>query len=342
VSRSIFRRTETILAITIVFLCTYISIVNPIFFSIGNLFDLLRSSIVTGIFAMGVLLVIISGGIDVSFTAVAVFAQYATVRLLNAFMPDAPLWIVISLAAVIGLGLGMINAFFISRYRLPTLIVTLATLSMFRGFLLFAIGNKIIREIPPSMTAFARSSLLEVPMAAGVSRLHPAIILTALAALLVWFLLKYTMLGRGIYALGGSREAAERAGFNIPRIQYFIYGTVGFLAGIGGIVYASLNRQANPQELVGSELNVIAAVVLGGASLTGGRGTVIGTLLGVALIVIMNNSLVLIGVPSEWQRVVIGVIILIGTGLPALQAQRSAKRAGGLADVHESIPSEVH
>ena len=239
------------------------------------------------------------------------------------FMPEAPLWIIFLVAGVIGLGLGMINAFFISRFRLPTLIVTLGTLSMFRGFLLFAIGNKIIREIPPSMPAFARTSLFEVEMAAGVSRLHPGVIFTILAALLVWFLLDYTMLGRGIYALGGSREAAERAGFNISQIQYFIYGTVGFLAGLAGIIYASLNRQANPQELVGSELNVIAAVVLGGANLTGGRGTVLGALLGVALVVIMNNSLVLIGVPSEWQRVVIGLIILLGTGIPAIQARKA-------------------
>ena len=117
-------------------------------------------------------------------------------------MPEAPFWLVLSLSAIIGLGLGMINAFFISRFKLPTLIVTLATLSMFRGFLLFAIGNKIIREIPPSMTAFARSSLVEVPMAAGVSRLHPAIILTVLAAVLVWFVLKYTMLGAWYLCVG--------------------------------------------------------------------------------------------------------------------------------------------
>lgn len=330
VSRSLLR-TETILFVTIVVLSIGISIANPVFFSVGNLFDLLRSSIVMGIFAMGVLIVIISGGIDVSFTAIAVFAQYATVRLMTMYLPEAPLWVIFMVAALIGLGLGMINAFFISRFKLPTLIVTLGTLSMFHGFLLFAIGNKIIREIPPSMPEFARTSLLEVEMAVGVSRLHPAVLITVLIAILVWLLLDFTMLGRGIYALGGSREAAERAGFNIPRIQYFIYGTVGLLAGIAGIIYASLNRQANPQELVGSELNVIAAVVLGGASLTGGRGTVIGTLLGVALVVIMNNSLVLVGVPTQWQRVVIGLIILIGTGLPAIQARRSAQRAVGLS-----------
>jgi simple sugar transport system permease protein len=99
------------------------------------------------------------------------------------------------------------------------------------------------------------------------------------------------------------------------------------LAGIAGMIYGSLNRQANPQDLVGSELSVIAAVVLGGAQISGGRGTVIGTLLGVALVIIMNNSLILVGVPSVWQRVVIGAIILVGTGVPALQAQRAARRA---------------
>jgi simple sugar transport system permease protein len=153
-----------------------------------------------------------------------------------------------------------------------------------------------------------------------------------LVVIVVWLLLDYTMLGRGIYALGGAREAAERAGFNVTRIQYFIYATVGLVSGIAGMTFGSLARQANPQDIVGMELNVIAAVVLGGAQLTGGRGTVIGTVLGVILVVIANNSLILIGVPSVWQRVVIGAIILIGTGIPAIQARRAGKRSFGLAE----------
>ena len=324
---SFLRKTESIVAITIILLCIIVGIINPVFFTIANAFDLLRSTIVMGIFAMGVLLVIISGGIDVSFTAVAVFAMYTTTKLLNAYWVEAPIWVAFIMAATIGLMLGFVNAFFISRFKLPTLIVTLGTLSMFHGFVLFAIGNGIIRNLPPSFTAFARSTLIEVPLSnGGVSRLHPAIFLTVAAALLTWLLLDYTMLGRGVYALGGAREAAERAGFNLPRIQYFIYGTVGLLSGIAGITYAALGRQANPQDIVGSELNVIAAVVLGGATLTGGRGTVLGTLLGVALVVIMNNSLILVGIPTTWQRVVLGVIIIIGTGVPALQAQRAQRR----------------
>jgi simple sugar transport system permease protein len=170
-------------------------------------------------------------------------------------------------------------------------------------------------------------------MARGTANLHPAIIITIAAIIITWLLLNYTMLGRGIYALGGSREAAERAGFNVTRIQYFIYGFVGLLSGIAGMTFGSLARQANPQDIVGTELNVIAAVVLGGAQLTGGYGTVLGTVLGVILVVIANSSLILIGVPTVWQRVVIGLIILVGTGIPAIQARRAGKRTVGLADV---------
>jgi simple sugar transport system permease protein len=328
----ILRSNEALVAITILALSLLIGLTNPVFFTVGNLFDLLRSMSVMLIFAMGVLIVIISGGIDVSFTAIAIFALYSTTRLLLAFMPDAPIWIAFLIAGSIGLLLGLINAFFIAQFNLPTLIVTLGTLSMFHGFLLFAIGNNIIRDVPPSMTEFARSSLLTVPQGRGVANLHPAILISLASTIVVWLLLDFTMLGRSVYALGGSREATERAGFNIARTQYFIYGFVGLVSGIAGMTFGSMARQANPQDLVGTELAVIAAVVLGGAQLTGGRGTVIGSVLGVILVVIANNSLILIGVPSVWQRVVIGMIILIGTGLPAIQARRSGKQSFGLAD----------
>jgi simple sugar transport system permease protein len=325
----ILRSNEALVALLIVILSLGIGLINPTFFTVANLFDLLRSIIVTGIFAMGVLIVIVSGGIDLSFTAIAVFALYCTVRLMKAYAPDTPIWAAFVVAAVIGLGLGLINGFFIARFKFPTLIVTLGTLSLFEGFLLFAIGNQIIRDVPPALTGFARSSLVSLPSARGTTVLHPAILITAAVILLVFFLLNYTTLGRGIYALGGAPEAAERAGFNVVRIQYFIYGFVGVLSGIAGMTFGSLARQANPQDIVGTELGVIAAVVLGGAQLTGGRGTVLGTILGVILVTIASNNLILIGMPTVWQRVVIGVIILIGTGLPAIQARRASKRLSG-------------
>lgn len=328
----LLRRNETLVAFTIVGLSLIIGLNNPIFFTVGSVFDLLRSSIVIGIMAMGVLIVIVSGGIDVSFTSIAAFSLYATVKIFKANAPDAPIWMFFVVASLIGTGLGLINAFFIAKFKLPALIVTLGTLSMFQGFLLFAIGNNIIRDVPPALTEFARSTLMKVPLQRGVANLHPAILITVAVTLIVWFLLQYTMLGRGIYALGGAPDAAERAGFNVARIQYFIYAFVGLLSGIAGMTFGSLARQANPQDIVGTELNVIAAVVLGGATLTGGRGTVVGTVLGVILVIIANNSLVLIGVPAVWQRVVIGVIILVGTGLPAIRERQAGKQAASLAE----------
>ncbi len=330
--KHLLRRNETLVAATLVGLCLIIGLNNPTFFSVGNTFTLLRSSIVTGIFAMGVLIVIISGGIDVSFTAIGVFALYSTVKLMLHFAPNTSIWVAFVIAALIGLGLGLINAFFIAQFRLPTLIVTLGTLSMFHGFLLFAIGNQIIRDVPPALTEFARATVVQIPQERGMANLHPAVFLMIVIVILVWLLLKYTVLGRGIYALGGAPEAAERAGFNVTQIQYFIYGFVGLLSGIAGMTFGALARQANPQDIVGTELNVIAAVVLGGAYLTGGRGTVIGTLLGVVLVVIANNSLILIGVPTVWQRVVIGIIILVGTGIPAIQERRAGKHTASLAE----------
>jgi simple sugar transport system permease protein len=227
------------------------------------------------------------------------------------------------IAGLIGLLLGLFNAVFISYFKLPTLIVTLGTANAFRGFMLAFIGTRIITNLPKGWVRFSRSTLIEVTQDDGSKFfLSSAVILLLLFILFAWVLLRYTMLGRGIYAIGGDRIAAERAGFNITRIQFFIYGFVGFLSGIVGVTHASLIRNANPFDLVGSELTVIAAVVLGGASITGGRGSVLGTVLGIFLIVIMNNSLILLGIPSYWQKVVIGLIIIISTGSTAYQSRK--------------------
>jgi simple sugar transport system permease protein len=177
------------------------------------------------------------------------------------------------------------------------------------------------------MLRFSKLALIRFTEADGTTiSLHFAIIILIVVVAFGWFLFRYTMLGRGIYALGGAPKAAARVGFNIRFIQYFIYGFVGFIAGMAGAVHVSLARMANPFDLVGTEMNVIAAVVLGGARITGGHGTIFGTLLGVFLVVIINNSLILLGVPSYWQQVVIGLLILIGIGIPTYQSKRIETR----------------
>lgn len=319
--RKLTKHTEFFIALTILVLCLLIGFTNSAFFSLGNLFDLLRSSVEMGILALGALVVIISGGIDVSFTAIAVFALYVTAKVMTTFQGSV-VWAFL-MAGGVGVLLGLFNAVFISVFKLPTLIVTLGTSSVFRGVMLVFIGTYIVNELPQGMLDFARATLFQVPTSAGgMVGLPFSVLLLVISSVAVWLLLRYTMLGRGIYALGGDPVGARRAGFNLVSIQFFIYGLVGFLSGIAGIVHGAMVRNANPFDLIGTELNVIAAVVLGWARITGGEGSVVGTLLGVLLVVIMNNSLILLGVPSYWQRVVVGLLIVAGTGIATYQSQR--------------------
>jgi len=323
----LWKRNETLVAIVIVAFCVLATLSDPLFFSATTLTDLLRASIVLGILAVGAMLVLISGGIDVSFTAIAVFAMYASTVLTLGVMPDLPWYLVFALSIGIGALLGAINGIFIAGFGLPTLIVTLGTLSVFRGFLLTIIGSERISALPPGMRDFSRMMIARGTTEAGSFYALPA----AFAALagtvvLTWFILHKTMLGRAIFAVGGSVESARRIGINVRATQFFVYVYVGALAGLAGIIHGSLGRMADPFSLVGLELSVIAAVVLGGARLIGGYGTVTGTLLGVALIVLVQNSLIVVGIPSTWQSVAIGVLILLGTGLPAWQARRAAAR----------------
>ncbi len=321
-------RNETLVALIIAGFCAVAALSDPGFLSMATLTDLLRGGIVMGILAVACLLVLISGGIDVSFTAIAAVTMYSTAMMLNTLAPWVPWWGAFAVAMAIGAALGAINGILIAGFGLPTLIVTLGTLSVFRGFMLTFIGQKQITTLPPGMREFGRMMMLRGTNADGsFYSLHAAFLVTVLSVVVTWAILHRTMLGRMIFAIGGSVESARRIGINVAGVQFFVYVYVGMLAGLAGIIHASMARVANPFDLVGLELSVIAAVVLGGARLAGGYGTLTGTMLGVALIVLVRNSLVVLGIPATWQFVAVGVLILIGTGVPAWQAKRAAARA---------------
>jgi simple sugar transport system permease protein len=322
-------RNEALVSLILLAFCAVTAWLEPSFLSLATLFDLLRNGIVIAMFAVGVLLVLASGGIDVSFTAIAAFAMYVATKAMVAFGFGDSMLVAFVVAGGIGLLLGLINAFFIATLGLPTLIVTLGTLSVFRGFLLTFVGTQLITAVPVGMRTFSRTMLIRFTDSDGTFvSLPAAFLLVVAAAVLTSVLLNRTMLGRSIYALGGAPESALRVGVNVQGVQYFVYAYVGALSGLAGIVHGSLARVANPFDLVGLELSVIAAVVLGGARLSGGHGNIVGTLLGVALIVVINNSLILLGIPTTWQNVVTGGLILFGTGVPALRARLAAIRAG--------------
>ncbi|MBN9326836.1 MAG: ABC transporter permease [Cellulomonas sp.] len=317
---------EGVLAAVLVVLIVAMSLVSPSFFTVGTLFAVIRSSIVPVIFALAVLIVIISGGIDVSFAAIAIFAAYTTVKLSGAGGSTASLVVLTLLALGIGAVLGLVNGGLIARFRLPTLIVTLGTQSVFKGALLAYIGSRYIAALPPSMDRAGKHDLVTAHSGGSPVSVSLMVLVPVLLTVFVWWLLRNTMFGRGVYAIGGDTEAARRAGFRVIRSQLLVYVLVGMLAAAGGVVYVILGRNANPQDLVGSELDIIAAVVLGGASIFGGRGSVGGTLLGVLLVQLINNSLLLVGVPTAWQRAAVGLLLVIGVGVQAAAAKRSRKR----------------
>lgn len=300
--------------------CVIVGTINPRFFQLATLFDLLHSATTMSLFALGTLVVLASGGIDVSFTAIAALTMYGITKAVFAYWPDAPFALILITGALGGVLLGLINGLLVHRLKAPSLIVTIGTQYLYRGLLLTFIGTTFFMNIPHSMDHFGRIPLFSYHTSEGLRAVLPVSVLAlAVAAVVTWWLLNRTMMGRGVYAMGGSLAIAERLGYNLRAIHLFVFGYTGMLAGIAGILHVPNNRLANPFDLVGSELDVIAAVILGGARITGGTGTVAGTLLGVVLVTLINSVLILVGVPSTWQKVIIGAFILIAGTLFALQ-----------------------
>jgi len=315
---------EGVLLAVIIVVVVAMALASPAFFTAGTFFALVRSSLVPLVFALGVLLVLISGGIDVSFPAIAIFAAYTTVAWSTEASFDPTIVGIFAIALVIGAALGALNGVVIARFRLPTLIVTLGTQGVFQGILLAYIGSTYIAasRMPQSVNDASGALLVDIP---GAGFLHAMLIPVVLIVVGVWWMLRYTTFGRSIFAIGGDTEAARRVGIKVVRTQVLLYVLVGALAAIGGVISVILGRNANPQTLVGTELDIIAAVVLGGASIFGGRGSVVGTVLGVLLVQLINNNLVLLGIPSTWQRAAVGILLIAGVSVQAIATARARR-----------------
>lgn len=325
----LLRRHETMLAGAIVALSLAFGAAAPQFFSVAHMFSIARATVVVGLMALGLLVVLIGGGIDVSVSATAVMSMYVSVVTLEAVGYGGPIALAMLLALAVGAALGTVNGLLVSFLRLPALIVTLGTLTLYRGALLAFVGTDRIRVLPAEMVDFARSSLFSVPTAAGGhASLHVSVLLFAALALALAAALRWTAWGRGVYALGDDEETALRLGTPVARIRLTTFALAGALAGLAGLISASLNRAADPFTIVGSELDVLAAVVLGGASIAGGRGTVLGTVLGVVLVTLVGSSLILVGIPTAWRAAFVGIFLLLGVGLPAWRQRRRERQRG--------------
>jgi len=313
-------RPELFTLLLTVICCAVVIAVNPDFLQVSNLVDISRASVVRGLFAMGVLVVLASGGIDVSFTAIAAFVMYALTMLVTHTFPQMPIALVLLLAALGGAGFGALNGLLVHQLQAPSLIVTIGTQYVIRSFLLTFIGTALFMNIPAAMDGFGKAALYTHQADNGVVSVLPATVLVLLAgAVATWFILERTLMGRAIFAVGGNALIAARLGINLFRVRLFVFAYAGLLAGIAGIVHVSSNRLANPFDLAGMELEIIAAVVLGGARITGGGGSVVGTLLGVVLITMVSNVLIFLDIPSTLQLVVIGLFILLAGTLFTLR-----------------------
>ncbi len=336
----LIRTNEFIVFIILVTLSLIVGLINPAFFSISTVFDIIRSSIVYFIMAFGILPIIIAGGIDISFVAIAALTSYTTHMFLISQGYQGGILLYFILACLMGLLAGLFNGFLVTRFKLPVFDVSLATFTMWYGFNLFFIGATANFDLPAGAVGYYSKFIITVqdPFI-GVTGLHVSFIYVLITGLFIWWMLKYTTIGRGIFAIGGNREVAIRTGFNINLIMLIVFAIMGIFSAIAGVTQSLLSRYFNPVLFIGQPLDVLAAIILGGAAITGGRGTVVGTVFGVLLIQLINRALIMTGIPVEWQRLVVGIILVIFTSIPAIREQR-ARRLGHTTELTQE--DKVH
>ena len=323
--KKIFRNKEFSIFLIVILISIIIAIMSSAFLRPDNLLDVLKGNVVLGIMALGMLPVLISGGIDLSVSSTIALSAVLIGKLLVS--TGSNLVVVLLLALAIGAFIGVVNGVIIAKLKIPPIVTTLGTQSIVLGTVLFYTNGDWITNLPQWFKDFGQFTVGSFPGGNGEMIGVPVQILFLIAAgLITWFILKYTLVGRGIFAIGGSKASALRVGYNIDRIQVFIYAFCGAMAGLAGVMHTSIVQQVDPNTFGGMELNVIVAVVIGGASTMGGTGTVLGTFLGVILMAILENGLVLAKIPTFWQKIVMGLIIVIAVSFDVINRKREQNK----------------
>lgn len=318
--KSILKQKEISIVAIIILIGAILSFVSPVFLTIGNFIDIIEGNVVIAILAIGMTLIIITSDIDVSVAAVTT-AVAVSIGYLFAFLPDS--WISVLLlfliAPIIGLILGLINGLLVSIIEIPAIVVTLGTLNIIAGLVLYITNGNYINStnFPQSFMTFANYELLGIPI---------LLYILAVVAVATWFILKHTLIGRSVLAIGGNAQSSVRVGINYRKVKLFVFAYMGLLAGIAAIAQTAYTKAVDPNGLIGLELTVIAAVVLGGANIHGGRGTIPGALLGVLLLAIMQNGMILARIDTYWQNVVTGAIIVIAVSYDHISYKRAQNK----------------
>ncbi|MFS0593784.1 ribose ABC transporter permease [Cytobacillus horneckiae] len=278
-----------------------LAIMSPNFSTTENLFNVLRQVSINALIAFGMTFVILTGGIDLSVGSILALASALTAGMLASGM-DPILAVLLGLLA--GAAMGLFNGLIIAKGKVAPFIATLATMTIFRGLTLVYTEGRPITGLSDAVSfqMLGKGYFLGIPF---------PVITMLIAYLILYFLLKKTTFGRGVYAIGGNEEASRLSGLKVDRLKMGVYSLSGLLAALAGITLMSRLDSAQPTAGTSYELDAIAAVVLGGTSLSGGRGWIFGTLIGALIIGVLNNGLNLLNVSSFYQQVVKGGVILL-------------------------------
>jgi ribose transport system permease protein len=299
--------------VTLVVLFIALTIASPHFLTQTNLASVVRQTAVINIIALGMTLVIITAGIDLSVgSMLALAGLFGTMAMRDGHsIPYA-----IATGVVAGLICGLLNGLMIALFRINPFIVTLGTMGIYRGLSLVISNGLPIHEIPQSFSYLGAGNLLGVPVVLWI---------LLVAALFMHFILENTKLGRYSFAIGSNVDAAFYAGVPIKFHLTMVYALIGLLTGLAGMIEASRLMTGQPTAGQGYELQAIAAVVIGGGSLTGGEGSVIGTLVGAFVMGLLSNGSDLLGISPYWQQAIIGAVIIAAVGFDELRKRRLSK-----------------
>jgi ribose transport system permease protein len=292
-------------------LCVVIAALEPKFLSAGNLAGVARQTAVITIMATGMTMVMVSGGIDLSVGSVMALASVLGAM---AMAGGAPVMVGILVAVATGVACGVINGGAVATLKIPPFIVTLGAMGIYRGMALLITDGKAVVGLPTGFGYLAEGNLfglIPVPM-----------VIVVIVALTIHFLLLNTKLGRYCYAIGSNIEAARYAGVRVSRYQILFYGILGALTGLAGAIESARLVTGQPTAGEGYELRVIAAVVIGGGSLNGGQGSVVGTIIGALIMGVLANGANLLGISSFAQQVVIGAVIVLAVTFDEFQRRR--------------------
>lgn len=282
----------------------FVQVVNPVFLSSINVSNLLRQTGFTLIAALGMTLVLIAAGIDLSVGSVlalgSIVAGYCMVSL------SLPIWISILLALLVGFLIGMVNGSIIVKFDIPPMIMTLGMMYMARGVVFISTKGLPIYPIPKSFQAIEQSEIM------GMPTIIPICIVLCIG---FHFLLTRTTFGRSVYALGGNKEAAKLSGIDTGKVTVMVYALCGLMASLTGIMMSARLGSAQPSSGEGYEMNVIAACIIGGTSTFGGRGTILGTAIGALFMSMLSNSMTLMKVDVYYQKLVIGAVLVLAVVL---------------------------